>query len=621
MDGLADAYALLGPHPDAAEARARAGLAVSPDHGGWLQLLALSLASQGRAAEAREGFAALAAREPEVTAHWLNLGNACLDLALPAPALEAFEHAAGLGASGVALDLGLGLALLERGRVADALPRLQAAHAADPAPDTTLALARCLLALGRQDEAADCVAGLGTAVLDPRQAESLSWILAQAGRDADAEAVLAGVLARHPAQGGLRVQYALLLERLNRRHEARAQLEHPAVAEAGADPNHGLARGRLARRDGKHAAALAGFDAAAAVAADPATLATLHFERARTFDAMADSDAAMAALAIAHDQAAAALAQRYPAATAEAHRLDWLDERLDGPAPVQWRDPRRDGLPADPWFLVGFPRSGTTLLEGILDSHPMLASLDERPALEAAITALKAFHAPGADAWEPGPDAIAAARRAYWGGVDRYVPPPRPPHLLDKYPLHLGRLPYIARLFPEARIVLALRHPCDCVLSCYMQDFGINGSVLSFGSLDAAARTYAQIMGYWEDQRPRVASPVHAVRHEDLLDDFDGSIGAVLDGLGLPPDPAVHAYREQLAARQRRIRTPSYWQVVEPLRRDGVDRWRRYRRHFSPDALRLLAPFAARYGYAIDEGEGEGERNGDGNGSGNRKSG
>ena len=602
MDDVETGYALLargeaGP----AEAIARRALSIRSADPEWLQLLALSLAGQDRASEAGALFRELAALEPGRPAHWQNLGNACLDLGLNEDALSAFERAGRFGAAGIEFDLGFGLSLSACGRHADALPRLQAAYAAEPdAVDTCLAYASCLCEFERYDEVPAVLAGMARAPLSRRQRETLAWIHAQCGNDAQAESLLRELLDETPDHAGLRVHYALLLERLNRLTEAQAQLDHASVAQGVPDFNAGLARARLQRRDHDYAGALRTLDAASDATSDPSAWAALSFERGKVLDASGACDDAIAALACAHACAEQAFTMRFRG-LAPGHRLSWLDERLAEPASDDWRTPVDDGLPQDPLFLVGFPRSGTTLLESALDSHPGLDGLDERPALEHAIAQLKAQGCATPESLSRvAMPQLHDARAEYWRKVGDHLARIPSGRLLDKYPLHLGRIPYIARLFPQSACVLLLRHPCDCVLSCYMQNFGMNGGVLSFSNLDIAARTYADIMGYWEQQRPLVDTPVHVLRYEDLIGDFEGQLRRLLDFIGIGWHDAVAGYRTIAANRAHRIRTPSYSQVVEPLHGRAAYRWRRYRRHFSDDALALLAPFATRYGYTLD---------------------
>ena len=149
---------------------------------------------------------------------------------------------------------------------------------------------------------------------------------------------------------------------------------------------------------------------------------------------------------------------------------------------TEWMQPEQcdfgdesDAPSADdsPVFIVGFPRSGTTMLEQMLDAHPRYVSMDERTLLQTLRRAdgsqgLRLSRATG----PPRRDADLAELRRCIGRKPHKVVELAPGQILvDKNPLNMLRLPMIRRLFPNARIILALRHPCDVLLSCYMQNF------------------------------------------------------------------------------------------------------------------------------------------------------
>lgn len=440
-------------------------------------------------------------------------------------------------------------------------------------------------------------------MLAPGQRWALAWLFAQAGEDERALALYRQVLDEAPQAVEPRLQLALLLERRNQVERGARLLEEAPVATAPLDAMKALALGRVMRRQGLHAEA-AQVLAEGAMRGDSCEMgAQLRFEQAKALDAAGDVDAVMAALAHAHQLAGVALARRHPDPASQAS-LAWLDQVLGRPAPATWQAPRADGLPADPWFLVGFPRSGTTLLETVLGAHSRLQVLDERPALEEMIASLR--QSPG---WQDAEllaaldrlddSALHQARARYWNAVRRHLPETGL-QLVDKYPLTVTRVPYVARLFPRAHWLLLLRHPCDCVLSCHMQAFGLNGGVLAFGTLESTARTYDRVMTYWETQRQQVVTPVHVLRYEDMVQDLRAQVEPVMAGLGLEWEPAQADFARQAATRGRRINTPSYAQVTEPLHAGAVERWRRYRDHFTAPVLGLLRPWVERYGYRLD---------------------
>ncbi|TKS54950.1 tetratricopeptide repeat protein [Luteimonas yindakuii] len=568
---------------------------------GWMRLRALALAASGRAEEARALFAAYAQQRPGEADAWVNLGNACLDCTDGEGALQAFMRAGAAGAQGVPYLLGHGLALMAQGRFGDALAWLQRAQSEEPdATDVRLAHGQCLAELERYDDLAACVAAVDAAGLSFEQRTVLAWLLAHAGHEGAAQALFAELLAERPGASAPRVRLALLLERLNRVQEAEALLAVVGEVDTAMASMAALATARMARRRGEPGEAVLVLAPAADREGDPAMAAQLWFELAACHDRQQHADAAIQALARAHAHARRALRQRHPDLE-QSQVLGWLRQRLHRPLPAPY--PPRTGDPPDPVFLVGFPRSGTTLLEQMLGQHPALQVLDERPALERVIEAMR--RAPG---WRDDDldGALArldagqhrALRAHYRDEVARHLPPGR--RLVDKYPLYLTRAGYIQWLFPRSDWLLLLRHPCDCVLSCHFQAFGLNGGALAFDSLESTARTYAAVMGHWEEQRVLAGPRVHTLRYEDLAAAPGDALAALMAFLSLAPQPGQHAFHASVVERGQRIRTPSYAQVAEPVHVRAVGRWQRYRAHFSPGTLDLLAPFVERYGYTLD---------------------
>ena len=569
----------------------------------WLNLLAFCLALQGKPTEALAVFTQLARLQPGEASHRINLGNACLEAGHPREASEAFEQARKLGAEGVAYLLGHGLALMACAQFEPASERLADAHALEPeAIDVRLAYAQCLSELENFDAVGKLVGQLPEAGLVRDQQAVLAWLLAQAGFDERATDLYRRLIETDPGATHLRVQLALLLERLNRLDDARALLANePDNAEA-RDAMSFLAHGRLGRRGGDVERATSLLEQGLEVAAEGAMQAQLQFELAKCHDQAGDPDACMATLSAAHTQAAVAFAQRFPQVSQQ-DVLGWLGERLAHDAPPEWALQAPGASGEDPVFLVGFPRSGTTLLERMLDAHPGLEVLDERPALEKSIARLKRL--PG---WRGGAldDALGAlspsdldeARQAYWHEVRRYLVPRG--RLVDKYPLYMTRVPYVARLFPRAAWLLMLRHPCDCVLSCHMQAFGFNGGALVFRSLESTAEAYADMMEHWTSQLAKVSMSAHVLRYEDLIADFHGELDRAMAFLSLKRVAGQDTFNTKAAQRDRRINTPSYSQVIRPVNASAVGRWRRYRQHFNVRTLALLEPWIRRYGYSLD---------------------
>ncbi|MEO9077973.1 MAG: sulfotransferase, partial [Rhodanobacter sp.] len=167
--------------------------------------------------------------------------------------------------------------------------------------------------------------------------------------------------------------------------------------------------------------------------------------------------------------------------------------------------------------------------------------------------------------------------------------------LVDKNPLNLLHLPLIYRLFPEASIILALRHPCDVILSCYMQNFRASGFQVLCSSLERLARGYVNGMQYWIYHENLFRPNVLHLRYEDLLDDFNAEVDRIASFIGI--DDAASLRNFHLHAQQKGfISTPSYAQVVQPPNKSAVGRWRRYEQEFTP-LLPILKDVMEHWGY------------------------
>lgn len=243
-------------------------------------------------------------------------------------------------------------------------------------------------------------------------------------------------------------------------------------------------------------------------------------------------------------------------------------------------------------FLVGFPRSGTTLLEQVLASHPQIETMEERDCL---IDAAMEFVAP-ADGLEKLAtlDDAARLRDAYWARVAEAGIAPSKPIFIDKMPLNTVLLCLVAKLFPQAKILFAQRDPRDVVLSCFRRRFAMNAQMYEFTSLDSTAAYYDAVMELASLYREKLALSICDVRHEDVVTDLDGETRRICEFLGVEFNPSMLQFAE--TARHRSIDTPSAAQVSRGLSREGIAQWRRYEKELAP-ILPRLAPWVARFGY------------------------
>ena len=247
-----------------------------------------------------------------------------------------------------------------------------------------------------------------------------------------------------------------------------------------------------------------------------------------------------------------------------------------------------------PVFLVGFPRSGTTLLDSILDSHPSLSVLSEQSQIESIHRFLlkndKDNDVNGPDGFE----LVESLRADYWSHVEQHTGTRPKNILIDKLPLNLLFIRTIHFLFPSAKIVMAVRHPCDACLSNFFQPFLLNLFMANFLTLEDAAKFYDSCMSHWQLAQQVLPLKVHTVRYEDVLEDFNATIGGLLEFLDVPWDDSVVTYHQHAA--QRIIFTPSYEQVIKPIYQESRYRWHNYKHHMQ-SVLPTLHRHIAAFGY------------------------
>jgi len=167
---------------------------------------------------------------------------------------------------------------------------------------------------------------------------------------------------------------------------------------------------------------------------------------------------------------------------------------------------------------------------------------------------------------------------------------------VDKNPLNMLCLPMIMRLFPHARIILCLRHPCDVLLSCSMQPFRSPAFMVLCSSLQRLARGYASAFEQWHRDVEIFAPHVLEWRYESVVSQFDEQVARLGQFLETADTSPMTRFAEH-ARHKRFISTPSYAQVTEGVHRKAVDRWQNYREQFEP-VLPVLQPWIDRLGYS-----------------------
>jgi tetratricopeptide (TPR) repeat protein len=254
--------------------------------------------------------------------------------------------------------------------------------------------------------------------------------------------------------------------------------------------------------------------------------------------------------------------------------------------------PQLQPLPGRPLaFLVGFPRSGTTLLDTFLMGHPDIAVLEEVHLLGAAGMEIGRV----ADLARRSTDDLFRARETYLTQLANHVAPGFEGVVVDKLPLNIAGVPFIQAMFPGAPIIFAQRHPCDSVLSCFMQSFVMNDAMASFLTIEDSADLYDVVMSAWFGMRDAMAINTRAIVYEQLVEDPETSLRPLIEWLGLPWHDRILEH-DRTAKERGTIITPSYDQVIEPLNTRASGRWMRYRQELEP-VLPALLPWAARLGY------------------------
>jgi tetratricopeptide (TPR) repeat protein len=266
----------------------------------------------------------------------------------------------------------------------------------------------------------------------------------------------------------------------------------------------------------------------------------------------------------------------------------------------RWRAEAAELTPRRIALLTGFPRSGTTLLEQMLDAHPDLISSEERDyvgkELLYTLTARRGATPLLEVVNEREIADIVSERRRYLQAMEYLLGEAVGDRLhLDKNPAYNLVIPLMLRLFPETRLIVALRDPRDVVLSCYLRYLPLNSVSVQFLGVKRAADKYALDMSAWLRLRELVEVPWCEIRYEETVADAQGQVRKALATLGLAWDDQILNYRERLSG-TKQVTSPSYEAVAQPIYTRAVGRWKHYVKLLEP-ALSTLEPFIREFGY------------------------
>ena len=248
-------------------------------------------------------------------------------------------------------------------------------------------------------------------------------------------------------------------------------------------------------------------------------------------------------------------------------------------------------------FLIGFPRSGTTLLDTILRSHNQIDVLEEKPLIYSVERIIKTkFKLTLNKIYYLKKEDLDYLRKHYLSEIHKYKDPDKKANVfVDKYPFQTACLPLINLLFPEAKIIFAHRNPFDTVLSCFQQTFEPNNAMANFTTLKSSAQIYDLTMQMWVLYKKNLKLDFVMSKYETLLDNFDDQINKILDFLDLEWDENIKNYRNT-ALKRRKINTPSSSQVVQPLYKTSIAKWKNYEKYFS-DSKIYLDKWSKYFGY------------------------
>lgn len=594
--------ALKAGNPGEAENYCRAALKGNPDHPQLLLLLAVALQRQERSRDALTPFARLAELHPQDALHSANYATALHRAGEIAAARKAIARAVELTPDEPERLEQLGLLCLELGAPQSA--RVALLRASERAPDVPrIRIRAARVAVACQDiNAGDRLLPWREWLPLPDELQlELADLLTQVSEQWDALELLEDLAQRKPTDWAVQLLLAKVYERVNRPDQAEAKLawiEAMQGGTAGLEPETrrelAIQRAQLAMRRREYARAR---DLLSEAGPRQAEDTGYYFSLAKACDRTGDAVATIDALETAHRLQIEEVRLSNPQLLEpSAPLLPGVNYRASESEYRNWPALQAPETSQSPVFVVGFPRSGTTLLEQMLDAHPRLQSMDERPFLNLLAGQL---HVVGIDI----PEDLAKLtqrdcdelRKGYVLMGCRKIARRWDARLVDKNPLNMLWLPMLHRLFPHAKIILAVRHPCDVIWSCYLQNFRAAPLASACRSLPHLARAYVAAMQFWLHHVDVFHPDVFVSRYEDLVAETPIHVRRIADFLGLAEADKMMSFAEK-AREKGFIKTPSYTQVIEPVNTRGVGHWLQYRPYFD-EVLAIVQPMLEHWGY------------------------
>ena len=449
----------------------------------------------------------------------------------------------------------IGSVLRKQGKRGEALRRLDEAIRLDPTAASPWLERGMALEAGGSLEAA-LTSYRRAAELDPQSASAFGGVAAVASRRGDLDLAL--------------------------------QFAERSLALDPLDPQGAAGMGRLQIERGQPELALPVLEAALASDLNDENRSNLTAIQGEAFDRLGRHAEAFDAYSKANEVSARRFAQLAPAEETQRELVERIGREFE--AIGEWPNDVAESE-SDPVFIIGFPRSGTTLVENMLASIPGVTALEERPTLAASEIY---FQEGGLTRLAGAPSSeIEERRSSYWQAVKSAGIDASGKLFVDKDPLKGLMLPMIARLFPAARIIVMRRDPRDVVLSCFRSNFALTPTAMEFTDLGRTARHYDAVMRTQEAFLAALPLARHELHYEALVADFETQTRQLCEFLDAEWTEDMLNFAD--TARRRGVSTMSATQVTKKLY-DGSKQWRRYEEQLRP-ILPILEPWVKRFGY------------------------
>jgi len=453
---------------------------------------------------------------------------------------------------------------LHQGHEDEALAHFEEARRIDPAnPALLLDQARLLNCLYRFKAARGLLAGACAAMPDEGAVCEAAAGIAMAGR---APELALAMLARFPVRPSARFAAAGIHERLGEIEQAKEALA--AAERLGGEKVEGrFLAARLAAREGRHEAVLQILDALRRAAApQPWTLARIHYARGHAMDALGDPDGAFRGWLAAKEFLKPLAGKLLEESDSALAAREAMVAALTPNEVARWRDQAPIVSTPGVIFLTGYPRSGTTLVEHLLERHSGVPSADENQAFRDLVWRHLDPEQP-----ETSRGHLAAYRSAL---LELSAAPADTPRVIDKNPQLLPVLPTLLRLMPRMPVIHVMRDPRDVALSCFGMAFGLNHHSVHYLSFETTVRHLTRVRQIAERLRDLLGGQWIDVRYEAVVDSPELECDRIARALGGSGSVGTASARVSYS--------PTYAEVGGAVNRKAVGRWCRYERHLGP---------------------------------------